>query len=421
MATTLDRRKAYAIAQAQERAMRAKGEIDALEDVARSGLTGVGEGVAGVVALPMDAIDMVTRGGDWVGRKAGVIEDTPEHRAWLDAQLKSIDDYLPTSEETLHAMNDYSKGLGLNSEGLFEHQPRTTAGKYARTMGELAPSFVTGPGGLARKGAMWLGSSLASETAGQLAEGTGYEDWARLGASMLTGGRPKLHRPGPHTPHPTSYWKDLRDEADAKVQMVGERDPQRFAERGLVRDRARAQAEKGALLDEKAGPSGKMTREGFTDIAADPTNMQLLSPSQQAAARRAGGDNLAEKSLRRVERKYSPLPFPDEIERLIKNVKDGSATGERIGRGVGVLLGDPWGASGAAMGTVIGGGVGALPSISRASGPAAGFLARAISNRNVRNAEKEIRNGVRPGANRAEGLRAFARALLQSQAIQVGQ
>jgi hypothetical protein len=116
MVAGLDRRKAYELAQAREREMRKKGEIDALEDVARSGLTGVGEGVAGVVGLPMAAIDMVTRGGDWLGRKARIIADTPEHRAWLDGQLRAVDDYLPTSEETLHAMNDYTKGLGLNSE-----------------------------------------------------------------------------------------------------------------------------------------------------------------------------------------------------------------------------------------------------------------------------------------------------------------
>lgn len=99
--------------------MREKGEIDILEDVGRSGLTGLGEGVAGVVGLPMDMLNMAARGGDWVGRKAGVIEDTTEHRAWLDNSLKSVDDWLPTSEEALRTMNDYTGGLGLDSEGLF--------------------------------------------------------------------------------------------------------------------------------------------------------------------------------------------------------------------------------------------------------------------------------------------------------------
>ncbi len=407
MLVTPDRRKAFEFAQAREREMRRKGEIDVLEDVARSGLTGVGEGVAGVVGLPMAAIDMATRGGDWVGRKAGVIEDTPEHRAWLDTQLKAVDDYLPTSDETLQAMNGYTRGFGLNSEGLFKHQPRTTAGKYARTMGELAPSFVTGPAGLARKGAMWLGSSLASEAAGQLAEGTGYEDLARLGASVLTGGRPRLGRPGPRMPHPTKYWDDLLDEAEARIAKVGERNPERFADALRQRQVPAAQAKKGAILDEAADPSGKMTPEGI----------RHFSPSEQAAVRRAGGDDLVERTSRWVERKSAlPLPFPDEIERFIKNVKDSSKTGGQIGGSAGLLLGDASTAvTGGAIGTLIGGGVGALPTLSRASGPAAALLARATSNRNVRNAEREIRNGVKPGADRAEARQTLIRALLQNE------
>lgn len=223
MASAPDRRKARELAQARERAVREKGEIDIAEDVARSSLTGLGEGVAGVAGMPMDMFNLATRGGDWLGRKAGMIDDTHEHRAWLDDSLKSINDksWLPTSEEALQTMNDYTSGLGLTSEGLFEHKPRTTVGKYARTMGELAPSLLTGPAGAARKGAMWLGSSLASETAGQLAEGTGYEDLARLGGAIAGGGRPRFHRPGPRTPRPTAEWRTLGDEADARLARRG--------------------------------------------------------------------------------------------------------------------------------------------------------------------------------------------------------
>lgn len=102
---------------------------------------------------------MAAHGGDWVGRKTGLIEDTPEHRAWLEGSLQSVDDWLPTSDEALAVMNAQTKGYGLGSQGLFEHHPRTTAGRYARTMGELAPSMLSGPAGVGRKAVMWLGSS----------------------------------------------------------------------------------------------------------------------------------------------------------------------------------------------------------------------------------------------------------------------
>lgn len=266
---------------------------------------------------------------------------------------------------------------------------------------------------------MWLGSSLASETAGKLAEGTGYEDLARLGASVLTGGRPQLRRPDPRTPHTTRYWNDLLDEAEAGIAKVGERDPERFADALRRRTVPAAQAKKGAILDEAAGPTGRMTPEGFRNLAQDPNKVRYFSPSEQAAIRRAGGDDLGERTSRWVERNSPPpLPFPDEIENFIKYVGGGSEVGRRIGDSVGVLLGVPHAAE---WGTLIGGGVGALPTLSRASGPAAALLARAISNRNLRNAEREIRNGVRPGANLAEARQALVRVLLQNEAIRAGQ
>jgi hypothetical protein len=98
-----DRRQAYELARARERDMRERGEIDVVEDAARSGLSGFGEGVAGTIGLGGDLPGMILRGGDWVGRKTGMVADTPEHRAWMDDRIKSVDDWnpLPTSEETL--------------------------------------------------------------------------------------------------------------------------------------------------------------------------------------------------------------------------------------------------------------------------------------------------------------------------------
>lgn len=170
---------------------------------------------------------------------------------------------------------------------------------------------------------MWLGSSLAAEGAGQLAEGTGYEDLARLGTAIAAGGRPRFRRPGPRT-RPTAEWGSRLDEADAKLAMVGEWNPLDFAKAGLERDIARAGHQKGMILDEM----GKRTPEGFAALARDPVRIKPFSQSEQMAIRRAGGDSMAENTARWLERN-SPPPkdFPDVLSGLISDVKNGATAG----------------------------------------------------------------------------------------------
>lgn len=59
-----------------------------------------------------------------------------------------------------------------------QYQPETTAGEYAKTVGEFLPATVgAGPAGVVMGGVV---PALASEAAGQAFEGTNYEDAARL-------------------------------------------------------------------------------------------------------------------------------------------------------------------------------------------------------------------------------------------------
>lgn len=427
MVATLDRRKAYELAKAQERAMRERGEISGIEDVGRSALTGVGEGVAGAIGLPMDAINMAAHGSDWVGRKTGLIEDTPEHRAWLEGSLQSVDDWLPTSDEALAVMNAQTKGYGLDSQGLFEHQPRTTAGKYARTMGELAPSVLSGPAGAGRKAVMWLSSSLASEGAGQLAEGTGYEDWARLGGAIVGGGRPRIKFPGKSLS--TAERKVAMDQADRMVEEVGEKNLPRFADAVRKRNAAAGAHDRSAMMDEVRA-SEKPAREAFADLARDKSKMERFSPGQQEAVRRAGGSGGSERAARWVEAHTPPpLPLREEIDELVANVKRRAAKGAAIGEAVDFLSGGTLdstlkpltGLSPAWLGGVVGAWAGTGPTLSRVGNRVAGTAAQAISDRNIRSAEKYIRTGMKPGANKDEMTRLIARTLLQNQGILAGQ
>jgi hypothetical protein len=68
------------------------------------------------------------------------------------------------------------------------YQPQTVAGDYARTAGEFVPGMLA-PGGVARNAARYVvAPALASETAGQLTQGTWAEPWARAIAALATGG-----------------------------------------------------------------------------------------------------------------------------------------------------------------------------------------------------------------------------------------
>lgn len=68
------------------------------------------------------------------------------------------------------------------------YEPKTTFEKFLRTGGEFAPAAFMGPAASAGgRAAQVAGPAVASETAGQLTEGTSYEPYARL-AGALGGG-----------------------------------------------------------------------------------------------------------------------------------------------------------------------------------------------------------------------------------------
>ncbi|MEN6545603.1 MAG: hypothetical protein ABFE07_06135 [Armatimonadia bacterium] len=65
-------------------------------------------------------------------------------------------------------------------------KPQTTAGEYARTIGEFAPAALA-PGGVIARTANVAVPAVASETAGQLTEGTALEPYARIGGAIAGG------------------------------------------------------------------------------------------------------------------------------------------------------------------------------------------------------------------------------------------
>lgn len=74
------------------------------------------------------------------------------------------------------------------------YEPQTTAGEYAKTVGEFLPGSLMGGGNLAGSAIRYgVLPGLASEAAGQATEGTAYEPYARIAAALgtpLLTGRP---------------------------------------------------------------------------------------------------------------------------------------------------------------------------------------------------------------------------------------
>lgn len=124
-------------------------------DVAHSAFTGLGKGLIGIAGAPGDLTSLVTGGKHGSGFGSEAIQ-------------KGIEGYT----------------------GEF-YQPKTTLGRYAETAGSFAPAAVLPAGELglgARLLRMVAAPAIASETAGELTQGTAAEPYARAGAAILGGG-----------------------------------------------------------------------------------------------------------------------------------------------------------------------------------------------------------------------------------------
>lgn len=148
-------------------------------DIAKSGASGVGEGAVNLAGTPGDLRNMGENALGWVANKLGSSPSTQDI-VKKAVRFTSPFAFAPTSEQIKQPINSMVQG-GL------DYQPQTTAGNYAKTIGEFAPSAALGPGGAVRKAAMAVIPGVASEAAGQATKGTPFEQYAR-GAGALLGG-----------------------------------------------------------------------------------------------------------------------------------------------------------------------------------------------------------------------------------------
>lgn len=133
-------------------------------DVAKSGGIGLAQGAIGLATLPGN-MELLGRMGIDKG-----------------AELLGFQNPNTVSGQKLPHYGDAKKFVeGYTGEF---YEPQTTAGKYARTVGEFAPMALNPTVGVASRVASTVGGGLASEAAGQLTEGTAAEPWARFAGGV---------------------------------------------------------------------------------------------------------------------------------------------------------------------------------------------------------------------------------------------
>lgn len=147
-------------------------DVNPIADVAKSAGIGVVQGGLGLAMLPGN-VEALGRAG--IDKAASLL-------GYGDPGF-SKSHYLPTSADAQAGIEHFT--------GPF-YQPQTTAGEYARTVGEFAPMAAFGgpAAGPISRAVNVLAPAAVSETAGQLTKGTAAEPWARAAGAIAGGAVP---------------------------------------------------------------------------------------------------------------------------------------------------------------------------------------------------------------------------------------
>jgi hypothetical protein len=146
-------------------------------DVAKQGGAGVARGVAQLAGLPGDVLSGIDQLSDWAAAKLG---ESPADIAASRAKTDSLPGF-PTTEAILNKASDVT--------GVTLPDPQTTAGRYARTVGQFVPTAMLGPEGVASNATKLAAlPGIASEYLGEKTQGTWLEPIARIVGALGGGG-----------------------------------------------------------------------------------------------------------------------------------------------------------------------------------------------------------------------------------------
>lgn len=153
-------------------------------DIAQSIPAGLSAGASGLLGLPRDISRFLDWGPSYAiakgAEKLGLLPNgktAEDFQKAADALNLPQEAHLPGSSEIQSAAQKIVPALG--------YEPKTTEGKYAKTISSFIPGAAIAPGSTLKNIAtLGVVPGAASEAAGQLAEGSGYEPAARIAGAV---------------------------------------------------------------------------------------------------------------------------------------------------------------------------------------------------------------------------------------------
>lgn len=315
--------------------------ISTSADIAASGISGIGRGVADLAGLPGTLSDLFNDAATWGlsrGYEAITGEQAPDGSFFGRQQLP----------RSVFSGQDARQGLSAITGGASDYQPQTTAGRYASTVGEFLPGAAAfggaSPANLARFGVL---PAVASEGAGQLTEGSTMEPYARTAAALIAPAIPAIASKaispfaGRISPERQSAVDYLRSEGIEPTagQITGNRNLlARESELGGVRAADMMDDQARAFTDaamRRAGGSGLADEVGMTAI-----NDRLSQGFRDVSARNTmQADAPMLRDMVDTLREYNRV-LPSEQKTILGNIA--SDIGERIRAGGGKMSGQDY-------------------------------------------------------------------------------
>ena len=202
-------------------------------DVARSLGTGLVEGVTGIMGMPRDISNALTGVAEnyvlpMANKARGALGLEPVKGPAQQANPPKFEDYLPPAMSngmaTAGAAMPWLQGSAGMKRAVEDNvtgplpEPQTTAGKYARTVGQFIPGAAMTPGGGMVGNVLKFGvlPGLTSEAAGQATEGSPLEPYARVAGGIAGSVAPQIAKrvvtPNPISPERRAMVDTLRGE-----------------------------------------------------------------------------------------------------------------------------------------------------------------------------------------------------------------
>lgn len=149
------------------------------EDLAKSGGSGLVQGVVNLAGLPGAFREGMASAAGWAAGKFGVDPEAFRERVSRSAKGPFEMFNTPTPEQVGERVAE--------AYGDYRYKPKTVAGEYVKTVGEFAPGAAF-PGSLAMRAVGGVAApAVASETMGQLFKGKPEEPWMRAAGGFAGG------------------------------------------------------------------------------------------------------------------------------------------------------------------------------------------------------------------------------------------